>query len=63
MLDWVTLFNALALALIIEGLFMALGPKLMQGFFAQAAKADHKMLRSTGLGSIIAGVVFLYLIP
>ncbi len=62
MLDWTTLFNALALVLVIEGLMLFAGPEAMKKMYAEAATLEHKVLRAIGLGAIIAGVILLYFI-
>ena len=62
MLDWTTLFSAIALVFVIEGLLLFAGPEAMKKMYADAALLDHKMLRLIGLGAIIAGVVILYFI-
>jgi len=62
LLDWATFFSAIALVLVVEGLLLFAGPEAMKKLYAEAALLDHKMLRSIGLGAIIAGVVLLYFI-
>ena len=62
MLDWTTLFSAVALMLVIEGLVLFAGPEAMKKLYAEAALLEHKVLRAIGLGAIIAGVVLLYFI-
>ena len=62
MLDWATLFSAVALVLVIEGLMLFASPDAMKKLYAEAALLEHKVLRAIGLGAIIVGVVLLYFI-
>jgi uncharacterized protein YjeT (DUF2065 family) len=59
---WSDLWSALALVLVIEGLLPALSPKSYRKAMFAMMQLDLRSLRVTGLVSMIAGAVFLYLI-
>jgi uncharacterized protein YjeT (DUF2065 family) len=59
---WSDLWSALALVLVIEGLLPALSPKSYRKAMFTMMQMDERSLRITGLVSMIAGAVFLYLI-
>jgi uncharacterized protein YjeT (DUF2065 family) len=56
------LLTALALVLIIEGLLPFLSPRLARHLWQQLLSVSHRTLRLIGLFSMIAGVIFLYLV-
>ena len=56
------LFSALALVLVIEGILPFLSPRTMRSYMAQMGQMDDRTLRITGLVTMIAGVLLLYLV-
>lgn len=56
------LWAAIALVLVIEGLLPALSPRVYRKVMLSMTQMDERSLRITGLASMIAGAVFLYLI-
>lgn len=60
-IDWLDLFRALALVLIIEGLLPFVSPRTMRRTMEATVQLDDKMLRTTGFVSMLAGVILLYL--
>ena len=56
------LWAALALVLVIEGLLPALSPKAYRRMMLAMTQMDERSIRITGLVSMIAGALFLYLI-
>ncbi len=61
-MNWADLWAALALVLILEGLLPFLSPRSYRNMVQQMATMPEKMLRSVGLGLVLAGVVFLLLV-
>lgn len=61
-MNWNDLFSALALVLVIEGLLPFINPSAYKSTMMQMATFPEKSIRMIGLGSMIAGVVFLFLI-
>jgi uncharacterized protein YjeT (DUF2065 family) len=59
---WSDLWAALALVMVIEGLMPALSPQGYRKAMMAMTQMDERSLRITGLVSMIAGAVFLYLI-
>ena len=59
---WQDLLSAVALLLIIEGILPFASPAIMRQVFATMAEMDNRRLRLTGLLSMAAGVVLLYLV-
>jgi uncharacterized protein YjeT (DUF2065 family) len=59
---WTDLWSALALVMVIEGLLPALSPKSYRKAMFAMMQMNERSLRVTGLVSMIAGAVFLYLI-
>ncbi len=59
---WTDLWAALALVMVIEGLLPALSPKSYRKAMFAMMQMNERSLRTTGLVSMIAGAVFLYLI-
>ncbi len=59
---WSDLWAALALVMVIEGLLPALSPKGYRRAMLAMTQMDERSLRITGLVSMIAGALFLYLI-
>ena len=60
--NWGDLSAALALVLVLEGLIPFLSPRGYRNMVQQMASMSEQMLRYTGLGLIVAGLVFLYLV-
>ncbi len=61
-MNWNDLLAALALVLVIEGILPFLNPAAYKNTMMQLATLPESTLRKVGLGSMLAGVVFLYLI-
>lgn len=61
-MNWNDLLSALALVLVIEGLLPFINPSAYKSTMMQMATFPEKSIRMIGLGSMIAGVVFLFLI-
>lgn len=59
---WQELLIALALLLVIEGIFPFLAPGRFRAALLELAKADDRLLRVTGLISMLVGVGLLYLV-
>lgn len=59
---WTDLLAALALVMVIEGLLPALSPHSYRKAMLTMSGMDERVLRITGLVSMVAGAVFLYLI-
>lgn len=56
------LWAALALVLVIEGLLPALTPRTYRKVMFAVMQMDERSIRMTGLASMIAGALFLYLV-
>jgi uncharacterized protein YjeT (DUF2065 family) len=61
-MNWNDLFAALALVLVIEGLLPFINPRGYKNTMMQLASIPEKTMRGIGFGSMIAGVLFLYLV-
>ncbi len=61
-MNWTDLFAALSLVLVIEGLLPFINPRGYKNTMMQLSAMPEQTLRFIGLGSMIAGVVFLYLV-
>ena len=59
---WNDLLAALALLLIIEGIFPFLSPQGVRQTLEQIAQLPQHVLRGVGLVSMIAGAVLLYFV-
>lgn len=59
---WSELWGALALVMVIEGLLPALSPRFYRKAMFAVMQMNERSLRITGLASMIAGALFLYLI-
>jgi len=53
---------ALSLVLVIEGLMPFINPKGMKKLMFTMSQLDEKSLRSTGLVSMVLGVILLYVV-
>lgn len=58
---WQVLPVALALVFIIEGAMPFISPNRWRHMLALVAQMDDRTIRSVGLGSMLVGVVLLYL--
>ncbi len=59
---WNDLLAALALLLVIEGILPFLNPGAMRRTMLSMAQLEDRVLRWVGLGSMLAGVVMLYVV-
>jgi uncharacterized protein YjeT (DUF2065 family) len=59
---WHDLLVALALLLVIEGIWPFLSPNSMREILLVIAQQDNRSLRISGFISMVAGVVLLYLV-
>ena len=62
MLDWNDLLAAFALYLILEGLIPFFSPQSFRNVMQNLVEMKDSTLRNVGLGSMVAGVVLLYLV-
>jgi uncharacterized protein YjeT (DUF2065 family) len=61
-LDWDDLLAAFAIYLILEGLVPFFSPSAFRNFMQNMATLKNSTLRNVGLGSMVAGVILLYII-
>ena len=59
---WNNILTAFALVLVIEGIVPFLNPSGWRRIIVMAAQLDDTTLRVIGLGSMIVGVLLLYLV-
>lgn len=59
---WQVLPVAIALVFILEGLLPFINPKGWRAMLSVARQMDERMIRTLGLGSMVSGVVILYLV-
>jgi uncharacterized protein YjeT (DUF2065 family) len=59
---WHELLIALALVLVIEGILPFINPAGMRRVMQMMAEMDDRSLRTSGLVSMVLGVVMLYLV-
>jgi uncharacterized protein YjeT (DUF2065 family) len=59
---WQNFLSAVALMLVIEGILPFLAPGVVRQVFATMATMEVNRLRLTGLLSMAAGVVLLYMV-
>ena len=59
---WQVLPVALALVFIIEGAMPFISPNRWRNMLALVAQMDDRVIRRIGLGSMLFGVVLLYLV-
>jgi len=59
---WQILPAAIALVFILEGLLPFLSPRRWRAMLAMAQQMDERLIRNAGLGSMLFGVVLLYLV-
>jgi hypothetical protein len=62
MIDWDVMWVATALMLVIEGIIPFLKPDAMRKALTMMAQMDDRTMRISGLVSMVAGVVLLYLV-
>lgn len=56
------LLTAIALVLVIEGIFPFISPNLLRRMMFQAVQQNNRTLRIAGLVTMLAGVILLYLV-
>ena len=61
-MNWNDLFAALALVMVIEGVLPFLNPGKYKVTMMQIAQYPEKTIRMIGFGSMMAGLLFLYLV-
>jgi uncharacterized protein YjeT (DUF2065 family) len=61
-INWNDLLTALALVLIIEGLLPFAVPSKLKEVYQSLLQMPDKSLRRLGLGSMVAGLILLFLI-
>ncbi len=61
-MDWQDLFTALALVLVIEGIFPFINPEGIRRTMALVSQLSDQQLRMTGLVCMTVGLVALYLV-
>ncbi len=61
-LDWADLLGALALLLVIEGLYPFANPAGMKRALARIAELNDQELRIAGFATMLVGVTLLYLV-
>lgn len=61
-MNWHDLLNAVALLLILEGLMPFLKPSSIKNMYKTMQEMPESSLRMVGFGSIVAGLVLLYLV-
>lgn len=59
---WQVLPVALALVLIIEGAMPFISPNRWRNMLALVAQMEDRVIRNIGLGSMLLGVMLLYLV-
>lgn len=62
MIDWDVIWVAAALMLVVEGIIPFLKPDAMRNVLIKMAQMDDRTMRMTGLVSMVAGVILLYLV-
>ena len=59
---WQVLPVAVALVFIIEGMLPFISPNRWRNMLAMAEQMDDRVIRNVGLGSMLFGLVLLYLV-
>ena len=59
---WTEILTAVALLLVIEGILPFVGPDRYKRLVAQLAELSDNQLRAVGLGSMVAGLVLLFVV-
>ncbi len=60
-MNWHDLLNAIALLLILEGLLPFIKPEGIKKIYRTMSETPENSLRMIGLGSIVGGLILLYL--
>ena len=60
-MNWHDLLNAVALLLILEGLLPFIKPESIKKVYQTMSQTPESSLRMSGLASVVAGLVLLYL--
>jgi len=61
-MNWADLWAALALVLVLEGLIPFFSPRGYKSMVEQMATMSEQVLRVTGLGLMLVGLLVLYLV-
>ena len=61
-MNWADLWAALALVLVLEGLIPFFSPRGYRNMVQQMATMSEQVLRFTGLGLMLVGLLLLYLV-
>ena len=59
---WQVLPAAIALVFIVEGMLPFISPNRWRNMLTMAEQMDDRVLRNVGLGSMLFGLVLLYLV-
>ena len=59
---WYVLPVAIALVFIIEGMLPFVSPNRWRNMLAMVEQMDDRVIRNVGLGSMLFGIVLLYLV-
>ncbi len=59
---WTEILTAIALLLVIEGILPFVGPDRYKQLVAQLAQLSDNQLRAVGLGSMLAGLLLLFIV-
>lgn len=59
---WGDLLAALALVMVIEGIVPFVSPPSLRRMLEKVSRIDDRILRLTGLVSMICGVIMLYIV-
>ena len=59
---WHVLIVAIALVLIIEGMLPFISPNRWRNMLVMVEQMDDRVIRNVGLGSMLFGIVLLYLV-
>ena len=59
---WQVLPVAIALVFIVEGMLPFISPNRWRSMLAMAEQMDDRVLRNVGLGSMLFGLLLLYLV-
>ena len=59
---WTEILTAVALLLVIEGILPFVGPHRYKRLVAQLAELSDNQLRAVGLGSMLAGLLLLFVV-
>ena len=61
-MNWGDLLSALALVMVIEGIVPFVSPQSLRRMLESVSRIDDRVLRFTGLASMICGVLLLYVV-